>query len=241
MDPRDRIAVEIQQLSKVIRKKQLLQPLDYQLEQGKILALCGGNGAGKSTLIRLIVGAIRPTTGHVSIHGFTKDRHKRDYLLQFGYMPDDLTLNQELTARETLHFFAAIKKVSPSRCTEVLDEVGLLDKANEKLGHFSKGMTQRLLLAQALLARPPVLILDEPTNGLDPHWIRQFCNLMLRAKDNGQTVIFSTHDLYVAELIADEVLFLNRGQAISSGPISKYRDAGLYRTFQQLYFAAEGH
>src|SRR5699024_59382 len=109
-------------------------------------------------------------------------------------------------------------------------------KLNEKVGNFSKGMKQRLLLAQTLLSDPNILILDEPTNGLDPYWINQLCHIMLTAKKNDQTVIFSTHDLHVVEKIADEVLFLGSGQVIGSGPIQHYLDEGLYETFQKLYF-----
>lgn len=232
----NKIAVEIDHLSKAVRKKTLLKPLSFKLEQGKILTICGGNGAGKSTLIRLIVGLLRPTTGQVVINGLTKTKHKAKFLEQFGYMPDDFLFHPELTAEETIQFYAELKKVDQTRYKTVLEAVGLLDNRKEKVGHFSKGMNQRLLLAQALLTNPPVLILDEPTNGLDPYWIKQFCLLMLKAKHSGQTVILSTHDLYVAEQIADEVIFLNQGDVLSRGPIGQYRKEGLYQTFQQLFF-----
>src|SRR5690625_1313563 len=98
-------------------------------------------------------------------------------------------------------------------------------------------MKQRLLLAQALLSDPKLLILDDRTNGLDPYWINQRSELMLTARDNGQRLIFSTHDLHVSEEIADEVVFLNAGKIISKGPIHAYRNTGLYQTFQQLYFS----
>lgn len=230
------MTVEFYNLSKIIKKKHLLMPLNYQLSKGRILALCGGNGAGKSTLIRMITGIIKPTTGYVTINGLNKNKHKKQFLEQFGYMPDDFQFQKSMTTKETMGFYARIKNISKTRYLETLKEVGLLDKLNEKVGNFSKGMNQRLLLAQALLAKPNTLILDEPTNGLDPYWVKQFCNLMLHAKKNGQTIIFSTHDLHIAEQIADEVLFLSDGEVISKGPINQYLDTGLYETFQQLYF-----
>ncbi len=232
------IMVDIQGLSKAVKKKNLLSPLDYQLSKGKILALCGGNGAGKSTLIRLITGIMKPTTGHVSINQLEKGKDNKCFSEQFGYMPDHFYFQRSMTAKETIRFYAQIKNISKRRYEEVLKDVGLLDELNVKVGNFSKGMNQRLLLAQALLAEPSTLILDEPTNGLDPYWIKQFCELMLQAKENGQTIIFSTHDLHIAEQIADEVMFLRNGEVISKGPISNYHEAGLYQTFQQLYFAA---
>lgn len=230
------IAIEIHQLSKRVKKKQLLMPLDYQLSKGKVLALCGGNGAGKSTLIRLITGLIKPTTGYVTINGKSRSKHKAWFSKQFGYMPDDFQFQRSMTTKETIKFYSQIKNISKTRYEEVLQEVGLLDKLNEKVGNFSKGMNQRLLLAQALLANPNILILDEPTNGLDPYWADQFCNLILHAKRNGQTIIFSTHDLHIAEKIADEIMFLSLGRIISKGSIDQYLDIGLYETFQQLYF-----
>lgn len=236
MMERSNIIVDIQRLSKKVKKKQLLMPINYQLESGKILALCGGNGAGKSTLIRLITGLIKPTTGHVLMNNLHLKKHKSEFKKQFGYMPDNFQFQKSMTTRETIKFYAQMKQISKTRYEEVLQEVGLLDKLHEKVGNFSKGMSQRLLLAQALLADPNILILDEPTNGLDPYWVQQFSNLMINAKENRQTIIFSTHDLHVAEQIADEVMFLSNGKVISDGPIDNYRAAGLYETFQELYF-----
>lgn len=227
------VAVTIENLSKVVKSKRLLKPLNYELLHGKILALCGGNGAGKSTLIRLITGLFKPTTGHVMMNGFHHRKDKRQYLKQFGYMPDHFEFQKSITAKETIHFYADIKNISEEKYSETLKEVGLLDKLNEKVGSFSKGMNQRLLLAQALMAEPDILILDEPTNGLDPYWIQQFSQLMINAKNNGQTIIFSTHDLHVAEQIADEVMFLSEGENISHGPIHQYDDIGLYKAFNE--------
>lgn len=230
------IMLEINNVSKKIKKKTLLYPINYTLNKGKILALCGGNGAGKSTLIRLITRIHKPSTGKVIMNQYNENKHNKPDVKPFGYMPDNFTFQHSLTAKEIMSFYARIKNISKQKYEEVLHEVGLLDKQNVKVGTFSKGMAQRLLLGQALLNEPSLLILDEPTNGLDPYWIQQFCKLLLKAKKNGQTVIFSTHDLHVAEKIADEVIFLHNGRVMSKGPISKYREMGLYETFQQIYF-----
>lgn len=232
----DNIVLDIHNLSKSVKKKDLLKPLNYKLSKGKILALCGGNGAGKSTLIRLLTGILTPTTGRITLNGKDYKNEKQLYLKQFGYMPDDFHFHQSMTTKETIAFYAQLNNISKVRYEEVLHDVGLIEHLNEKVKHFSKGMNQRLLLAQALLAKPSTLILDEPTNGLDPYWIKQFCKLMLQAKMNGQTIIFSTHDLHIAEQIADEVIFLSHGEVISKGTMSNYYEIGLYETFQQLYF-----
>lgn len=232
----NQIAIEISELSKKVRKKQLIEPLNYQIKKGNVVALCGGNGAGKSTLIRLLIGLLKPTTGTVTMNGYTYKQNKRKFIEQFGYMPDDFQFQKSITAKETILFYAKLKKIPKELAIETLEKVGLSEKQNEKVGTFSKGMKQRLLLAQALLANPSVLILDEPTNGLDPYWMNELSKIIIDAKESGQTVIFSTHDLHIAEKVADEVIFLSNGKVISSGPINNYRNKGLYETFQQLYF-----
>jgi len=228
--------LRIDNVSKTVKKKQLLDSFSYELDKGKILALCGGNGAGKSTLIRMIVGLIQPSTGTITINGLELKKQRQLYSKQFGYMPDDFVFQKGMTARETIQFYARIKNINKKTYENIIKEVGLFDKLHEQVGNFSKGMTQRLLLAQALLTSPDVLILDEPTNGLDPYWISELAQIMLRAKEKGQTIIFSTHDLHIAEEVADEVLFLSNGKVISSGPIEEYKKDGLHTTFQQLYF-----
>src|SRR5699024_6760467 len=141
-----------------------------------------------------------------------------------------------MTAKETIQFYASLKNIDKKTYENIMKEIGLLDKLHEQVGNFSKGMTQRLLLAQALLSHPDVLILDEPTNGLDPYWIKELAHIMLRAKEKGQTIIFSTHDLHIAEEVADEVIFLSDGKIIEHGPMTQYKQAGLHATFQKLYF-----
>src|SRR5690625_7238492 len=151
-------------------------------------------------------------------------------------MPYNILIKLTITTKETIHFYAQMNQIEKTRYEEVLKEVCLHEKMNELVGNFSKGMKQRLLLAQALLATPDILILDEPTNGLDPYWVKRFSDLMLHAKEKGQTIIFSTHDLHVAEEIADEVMFLSNGELISEGSMDQFREIGLYETFQQHYF-----
>lgn len=229
--------VELNHVSKKVRKAELVAPFSYTLEKGKILALCGGNGAGKSTLIRMITGLIKPTTGTVTIDNLTIKQNKRAYHEKFGYMPDDFQFQPSLTAKETISFYARLKNISEERTLEVIEAVGLTEHLQKKVGKFSKGMRQRLLLAQALLAEPQILILDEPTNGLDPYWMNQFVVIMKQARACGQTIIFSTHELHIAEQLADEVIFLNEGKVIRQGAIESFANVGLQRTFEQLFFA----
>lgn len=232
------VLLRVNNISKKVRNNEIVAPFSYELESGKILALCGGNGAGKSTLIRMITGLIKPTTGTVEINGFDQKKNWQQFKKCFGYMPDDFNFQRSISARETIYFYAKLKNIDSKRVSEVIKSVGLIEDLHKKMGAYSKGMKQRLLLAQAMLAEPKLLILDEPTNGLDPYWIQQFSRLMMAARESGQTVIFSTHDLHVAEQIANEVIFLNEGKVISNGSIENYRDVGLYETFKQLFISA---
>lgn len=196
--------IKINNLSKRYpNKKYGLYPLNYEIKEGTIVALTGGNGAGKSTFIKLLTGIVRPTTGNI-----TWNRKK------YSYMPDDLEFPEHFTALEALEVLGALKNVKLSRCLNVLEYVGLYDVRNEKIGTFSKGMKQRLSFAQVLLADEEALILDEPTNGLDPYWLKWLKESLVSKKESGKTIIFSTHDLTFAEQIADEVLFFYSGSVL---------------------------
>src|SRR5699024_750975 len=152
--------------------------LSLQLESGRILALCGGNGSGKSTFIRTVVGLSKETTGTVTINAIDKRQDKQAFAQQFGYMPEVFQFQETLSARETIHFYARMINVDRKSTKDVLQSVGLTEHQDKLMGAFSKGMRQRMLLAQALLTKPPLLILDEPTNGLDPYWVQTFSKMM---------------------------------------------------------------
>lgn len=233
---KDSAIIKLQKVSKTIRKKTLLHPLTYEVKRGNILALCGGNGAGKSTLIRLITGLLKPTSGQIKFNITPDDKSKKAVVHRMGYMPDNFNFQPNLTAKEIIRFYAAIKGVAKQAYEQVLKDVGLLEKQDVKVGTFSKGMAQRLLFAQALLAQPPLLILDEPTNGLDPYWNEQFCQTLLAAKQKEQTVIFSTHDLYIAEKVADGVIFMHDGQVISQFNMADNSESNLNELYRDAYF-----
>ena len=167
----NKIAVEIDHLSKAVRKKTLLKPLSFKLEQGKILAICGGNGAGKSTLIRLIVGLLRPTTGQVVINGLTKTKHKAKFLEQFGYMPDDFLFHPELTAEETIQFYADKMNITERR----------LNKATESvLGMGAKDLiTQRIIEEAKRLLRYSDSDIKEISDSLGFSGSQNFSNFFM--------------------------------------------------------------
>lgn len=211
-------------IGKKIGARTLVEPIDLRIDKGEALALCGGNGAGKSTILRMISGIARPSSGSIRVGGWTWSGNRQAFAKQIGYMPDDYAFSQIMTAMEALSFWAELRGVSKARVLETLDVVGLKEKRNDNVQTFSKGMRQRLLFAQAILAKPPLLLLDEPTNGLDPYWMDEFAAKIRELKREGHAVILSTHQLTVADAIADAVVFLNEGRKCGEGRVEAYRE-----------------
>ncbi|SDW74082.1 heme ABC exporter ATP-binding protein CcmA [Paenibacillus sp. PDC88] len=215
--------VIVKQLNKLIKKKCIVEELSFTLAAGEVLALCGGNGAGKSTVLRMLTGISEPTSGEISVNKRSRSTDRMKYAEQLGYMPDDYSFQQGLTANESLKFWASIRRLPQTRVQEVLAIVGLEDQKEQKVSTFSKGMSQRLLFAQAILSKPRLLIMDEPTNGLDPYWMKELVSILVEMKQHGQTVIFSTHQLDIAEEAADKVIFLNNGKNVGEGTVSMFK------------------
>ncbi|MGE7114024.1 ABC transporter ATP-binding protein [Lysinibacillus sp. NPDC047702] len=203
--------LEANNLSHIYDNKRGLQEASFSLQTGRVLALVGGNGAGKSTLIRLLTGQEKQKSGEIIWH---KPQSIR-------YMPDDVDFPSMLSAIEILQLLASFKNVDKEEQENVLKRVALWDVRKQRVKQFSKGMRQRLNLAQSLLGNGSLLILDEPTNGLDPFWIAELKKMMLEEKNKGCTVIFSTHLLAFAEEVADDVLVLHEGKILISGSLKE--------------------
>jgi len=219
----DKVTVQVANIRKLFKGEAVIHDVSLQAEPGQIIALCGGNGAGKSTILRMIAGILRPDKGEIRVCGLRWQEDRRRYARQIGYMPDDYRFSAGLTARETMAFWAGLKDVPRSHIDEALASVGLEETGSKPVASFSKGMRQRVLFAQALLARPPLIIMDEPTNGLDPYWMESFIRLVRQAGASGQTVLFSTHQLQVAEALADRILFLRDGMIELEGSSAEIR------------------
>ncbi|WP_394138029.1 ABC transporter ATP-binding protein [Cytobacillus oceanisediminis] len=205
--------LELMELSKSYKKKTALTQVDLQIEEGECVVLCGGNGAGKSTMIKLLTGAETPSTGKVVVHSGQKKA--------FAYMPDQMNFPPELTPIEILQYYGQFLKKGHEAIKVVLEKVGLWDERNQRVGGFSKGMSQRLNLAQCLLADTDIYILDEPTNGLDPYWVIQLKQIIKELKERNKTVIVSSHIMRDAIEIADKVLILFNGKVKSYGTLDK--------------------
>ncbi|WP_020619790.1 ABC transporter ATP-binding protein [Paenibacillus daejeonensis] len=231
--------VQLSGIRKTMQRQVIIQDLHLSAERGEIVALCGGNGAGKSTILRMLAGVMQPDQGDIVVGGLRWRENRLDYAGQIGYMPDDYRFSPGLTASETMRFWAGLRGLSAARAREVLSEVGLTETGRKAVSAFSKGMRQRILFAQALLARPPLLIMDEPTNGLDPYWMESFAELVRQAAAAGQTVIFSTHQLPLAEGLADRIAFLRGGVIELEGTPARIREQlgseGLQEAFASLF------
>lgn len=207
--------LEIKSASKVFKKKIALHPFSLKVAAGECIALCGGNGAGKSTLLHILAGISSPGEGTVIIEDVDLLKNRKKYVSLIGYMPDEFYAQETLTVQEFLCFYGSFRNIPQTRIMEVIRILGLEEKKHEMVKHLSKGMRQRLLFGQAGAATPAVLILDEPTNGLDPYWIDVFITLLKDIKNSGSTIIFSTHMMDVASEVADRVLFMEDGKLVT--------------------------
>lgn len=206
-----------------------LDDLTMQVAQGEVLGLLGHNGAGKTTAIKLILGIIEPTLGKVEVLGYPPTGSSaRTLRMQWGYLPESVSFYEQLTGREVLDYFARLKRVGARERDGLLDSVGLVKAADRRVKTYSKGMRQRLGLAQALLGRPRLLLLDEPTVGLDPIAVRDFFSMLDELRRQGTTVILSSHVLPGIEQHIDRVAMLSAGSLQAFGTLDELRQqAGL--------------
>ena len=200
-----------------------LHDVSFDLAPGRLSALVGHNGAGKTTLIKLMLGLIRADRGAVRVLGEDPAAGEFSARRALGYLPENVAFNAALTGRETLAFYARLKRIAPKTAWALLDRVGLSDAAGRRVGTYSKGMRQRLGLAQALLGRPRVLLLDEPTTGLDPALRQTFYESLNELRDDGATVLISSHALNELEDRAEHVLIMNRGVLAAQGTLAELR------------------
>lgn len=206
----------------------VLEGINLTLPQGKCLALIGHNGAGKTTLMKLVLGVIHPTAGRVEVLGVDPAGADKSFRQQLGFLPENVAFHEELTGADTLAFYARLKGLSPTCCPDLLERVGLSSAAKRRVHTYSKGMRQRLGLAQALLGTPKLLLLDEPTTGLDPVLRQEFFEIIRQLTAIGTTVIISSHILTELEARTDLVAILRDGRLAAFGDLDTLRrDAGL--------------
>ena len=204
--------LEVKNLRKVIGKREIIKDLNFTVKEGEIYGFLGPNGAGKTTTIRMLVGLISQTSGEVKICGVNLRKNKEKALKNVGAVVENPELYKYLSGRENLMQIARIRKVSKQEVEELIKLVGLQDRIDDKVRKYSLGMKQRLGLAAALIGNPMLLILDEPTNGLDPSGIIDFRNIVKSlARKNNMAVFVSSHILSEVQQLCDKVAFINEG------------------------------
>jgi ABC-2 type transport system ATP-binding protein len=204
------------------RRKDALQPLTLEVREGEIFGYLGPNGAGKTTTLRLLMGLVYPSAGSARILG--RELHDRSMKAQIGFLPEQPYFYDHLTARELLEYYAQLSGVDPKQRSRKVDaaltRVGMSESANIQLRKFSKGMLQRVGVAQAIVHDPKLILLDEPMSGLDPIGRREVRDLIQELNEEGKTIFFSTHILSDAETLCHRVAVLNKGELRGIGVVA---------------------
>lgn len=213
--------IVLDNVTKVLGKKPRIEGLSFDCEPGRVYGLLGPNGAGKTTLMNLITGLYRPTSGTVRVLGLDPVRDARKVRREIGLVPQETSLYPELSALENLRFHAALylddQRMAARRIGEVLELVDLADRAKDAVGSYSGGMKRRLALGRAMLADPRILLLDEPTLGVDVQGTHCIWDYVRRFKGEGRTVLVSTNVMAEADALADEILLLDHGRKVRFG------------------------
>lgn len=219
--------VRVTDLTKQFKNLTAVDHLSYTVNEGDVYGFLGQNGAGKSTSIRMMLTLIEPSSGEIEIFGMNLAKHRREILSQIGAVIEKPDVYKYLSAYDNLQLFAKFSGINPSRqqLMDQLELVGLAQRANDKVKTFSQGMKQRLGIGIALIHNPRLIILDEPTNGLDPQGIADIRNLILYlSRESKKTVIVSSHLLSEIEQIATRVLIIDKGKKLVEGNASELLD-----------------
>jgi ABC-2 type transport system ATP-binding protein len=233
--PSSAYAIDLQNVTKIYgRKIHALQGVNMQVHPGEIFGLLGPNGAGKSTLVKIMVTVVRPTTAAGTILG--RPIGHKSTLGRVGYLPENHRFPKYLTGRQTVEFFSSLAGVDRStrkkRASELLDLVGMTNWANTKISQYSKGMLQRIGLAQALGANPDLIILDEPTDGVDPGGRRDIREVLLQLRQKGATIFINSHLLSELQNLCDRVAILVGGRVARQGSVDELTSTKLLYLFE---------
>jgi len=217
-------AIELDGLTKQFGDVLAVDGLDLTVEEGEIFGFLGPNGAGKSTTIDILLDFVRPTDGTATVLGYDAQRESLAVRRRIGVLPDAYHVYDRLTGRQHMQFVAESKEVNAD-IEAIMERTQILEAADRKAGGYSKGMRQRLVLAMALVGDPDLLVLDEPSTGLDPNGAREMREIIQAENDRGTTVFFSSHIMEQVEAVCDRVAIINRGQLVAVDSIEGLRDS----------------
>jgi ABC-2 type transport system ATP-binding protein len=216
------MSIKVQSISKFYGAQKALDSVSFTINKGEIVGFLGPNGAGKSTLMKILTGYIPASTGEVLVNNFSLRNEKIKAQKCTGYLPEHNPLYLDMYVKEFLQFNAAIYKVPKKDVEQCIKNVGLTPESHKKIGQLSKGYRQRVGLAAALLHNPEVLILDEPTTGLDPNQLVEIRNLIKTVGKN-KTVLFSTHIMQEVEAICDRVILIHKGTIVADKTLAELK------------------
>lgn len=213
--------LNVKQLTKSYGKKQVIHGIDFSIQQGEILCFLGPNGAAKSTTINILCGALSYDTGEILYKGLPIEKELQQFKEKLGIVPQDLALYEELTAEANVRFFASLYGLSGAKLNEAVNEalaaVGLLTHQKERVKTFSGGMKRRLNIACAIAHQPELLIMDEPTVGIDPQSRNHILNTIRDMQRNGMTILYTTHYMEEVEEISTRIIIMDHGKIIAEG------------------------
>lgn len=205
-------AITVADLRYSYGKNRAVDGISFNVSPGEVMGFLGPNGAGKSTTIKMLTGMLRPQEGSAMLLGRDIIAKRKDVQARIGVCFEEKNLYLELSAKENLEFFARLFGLSSYNSAEALERVGLADRMNERVKRYSKGMRQRLMVARALVNKPDILFLDEPTDGLDPVSSKTIRTLIQEEAARGAAVFLTTHDMFEADMLSDRVAFINEGK-----------------------------
>jgi len=208
-------AIEVINLTRNYDGLRAVDGISFSVEPGEIFGFLGPNGAGKTTTIRMLTGQLRPTSGAAKVAGYDVVRERQQLKPRIGVVFESQNIYERMSARDNLAFFARLYRVRKARVEEALAQVGLKERAGDRVQKYSNGMKQRLLIARALLHEPEVLFLDEPTRGLDAHIARDIRSIVAGLARGGITVFLTTHYMEEADQLSQRVAFLDRGRIVA--------------------------
>ncbi len=221
----DKIVIETKELTKNYDGVTVVDRLNLHIRENEIFGLLGPNGAGKTTTILMLLGLTEPASGSAWVFGYNPTREPLKVKRLAGYLPENVGFYNNLTARENLMFIAELNDISRAeanrRIDELLEIVGIGEVANSTVGKFSRGMKQRLGIADALIKNPKVVFLDEPTAGLDPEGINQIIDLIANLPQMGTTVVLSSHQLYQVQRVCHSIGILSKGKTVIEGSLDQ--------------------
>ncbi|WP_286264788.1 ABC transporter ATP-binding protein [Thalassotalea atypica] len=219
-----KIIVSLNEASKSYQQLDALSNINLSLPEGEVLGLFGHNGAGKTTMMKLILGVISATAGEVSVFGVSPDSKEAWHMRkQMGYLPENVSFYEHLTGLEVLTYFSKLKGYDKKTAHQLLEQVGLSHAMNRQVKTYSKGMRQRLGLAQAFIGEPKLLLLDEPTVGLDPIATQEFYQTVDQLKSSGASIILCSHVLPGVEQHIDRAMIMSSGKQLAIGTLSELR------------------